>query len=314
MIEVLTPGWLSIIVDGGRYGYGDIGVPPSSALDKLAYNALNHLTESNMDAPVIEVMGNDFSLKIHVDVVCAITGARVIAYIDDIPLLPWSAFMAKKGSILRVKEVEEGLRYYVGFSGFMDIDRVINSFSTNLECRFGGYKGRPLMKGDRIGLKEVRLVNEKSIPEKYIPPMGSSHMLRIIEGAEIEYFTPKSLKRLAEKKEITCYTVSAKSNRTGIRLEGEPLLFRRRVEKNIISEGILPGTIQVLGNGMPIIMLYERTIGGYARVAIIAKADLDLLAHLKPKDKVMFEMIGVEEAEKLWNTKLESMSFLHKDD
>jgi antagonist of KipI len=84
------------------------------------------------------------------------------------------------------------------------------------------------------------------------------------------------------------------------------------VEKSIISEGILPGTIQVPGNGMPIIMLYERTIGGYARVAIIAKADLDLLAHLKPKDKVMFEMIGVEEAEKLWNTKLESMSFYIK--
>ncbi|MCX5797984.1 MAG: biotin-dependent carboxyltransferase family protein [Proteobacteria bacterium] len=313
MIEVLTPGWLSIIVDGGRYGYGDIGVPPSSALDKFAYNALNHLTESDMNAPVIEVMGNDFSLKIHVDVVCAITGARVIAYIDDMPLKPWYSFMAKKGSILRVKEVEEGLRYYVGFSGFMDIDRVINSLSTNLECRFGGYKGRPLMKGDRIGLKEVRLLNEKSTPEKYIPPMGSPHVLRIMEGAEIEYFTAKSLKRFVEKKENICYAVSTKSNRTGIRLEGEPLIFRRGVEKGIISEGILPGTIQASGDGMPIIMLYERTIGGYARVAIIAKADLDLLAHLKPKDKVMFEMIGVEEAENLWNTKLESISFVYKN-
>jgi allophanate hydrolase subunit 2 len=77
------------------------------------------------------------------------------------------------------------------------------------------------------------------------------------------------------------------------------------MEKSIISEGILPGTIQVPGDGLPILMLNERTIGGYARLGIVAKVDHDRLAHLKPKDKVLFQLIGIDEAERLWRQKVE---------
>jgi allophanate hydrolase subunit 2 len=77
------------------------------------------------------------------------------------------------------------------------------------------------------------------------------------------------------------------------------------VDKSIISEGILPGTVQVPGDGLPILMLYERTIGGYARLGIVAKVDHDRLAHLKPKDRVLFQLIGIDEAERLWRQKVE---------
>ncbi|OPY80396.1 MAG: KipI antagonist [Syntrophorhabdus sp. PtaU1.Bin153] len=305
MIEIINPGWFSIVVDSGRYGYADVGIPASAALDHFSYSMANYLVGNEMDGPVLEVTGSGFSLKFDVDVTCAVTGAEVIAYLDDRSVMPWRSFTARAGNTLRVKEVLEGFRYYIGFSGVMEADRVINSFSTNIECRFGGYRGRPLLKGDRIELNSARIIGERFIPEDVLPSLSPPYILRILEGPEMGRFTEDTVAGLIEGGAQSWYTVSAKVNRTGIRLEGNPLVFKKGVDTTIISEGILPGTIQVPGDGLPIITLYERTIGGYARLALVAKADHDLLAHLKPKDKVIFTIIGVEEAERLWNRKIE---------
>jgi len=305
MIEIINPAWFSIVVDGGRYSYADVGVPGSAALDQFAYNLLNYLVGNKTGAPVLEVMGNEFSIRLNSEMTCAITGAQVTAYIDDKPITPWVSFAAHKGSTLRVKEVVEGFRYYVGFSGLMEVDRVIGSYSTNLECRFGGFRGRPLIKGDRIVLKGPKVIGERFVPGEVVPLMEPPHVLRILQGPESHYFTPETINRLFEKKEHSWYIVSSKSNRTGIRLEGKPLLFKKGMDKSIISEGILPGTIQIPGDGLPILMLNERTIGGYARLGIVAKVDQDRLAHLKPKDKVLFQLIGIDEAERLWQQKVE---------
>jgi len=305
MIEIVNPAWFSIIVDGGRYHHADVGVPSSAALDQFSYKLLNYLVRNERDAPVLEVMGNEFAVRLNCEVTCAITGAQVIAYIDDRQITPWVSFTAHRGSILRVKEVLEGFRYYIGFSGLMDVDRVINSYSTNLECRFGGFRGRPLIQGDRIILRNPQVTGERFVPEEGLPIMEPPHVLRILEGPESHFFTTESKRKLFEKPEQSLYTVSSKSNRTGIRLEGKPLQFRKGVDKSIISEGILPGTIQIPGDGLPILMLNERTIGGYARFGMVAKVDQDRLAHLRPKDTVFFCLIEIDEAERLWKQKVE---------
>lgn len=301
MIEILNPGWLCLAVDRGRFGHAHIGVPPSAALDTYALEVLNYLLGNDPASPALEVMGNDFSVKIGVDAVGAVTGAKVAAFLDEKPVRGWEAFPVPAGSILRIRQTLEGFRYYVGFSGLLGLDNVMGSYTTNLECAFGGLKGRPLVKSDRILLKDPRpSVPALPLPEDLVPPMNHPHLFRITRGPERGYFTGKSLGRLFEKTDASWYTVSSKSNRTGIRLEGEPLVFKKDAERSIISEGIVPGTIQVPGDGHPIVTMYERTIGGYARLGIIAKADLPRLAHLKPKDRVAFEEVSIEEAEGLW--------------
>ena len=305
MIEVVNPAWFSMVVDGGRYGHADTGVPGSGALDRFAYRILNYLVGNEAGAPALEVMGSGFSATFDADVTCAITGAQVTAYIDSAPVTPWMSFVADKGSMLRVKEVLEGFRYYIGFSGSIHVDKVMGSCTTNLECGFGGFGGRPLIKGDQLNLKGPRVIGERFIPEDIIPQMDSPHVLRILEGPEVGYFTPEVLSDLFDTTGRLWYKVSLNSNRAGIRLEGRPLIFRKRMEKSIVSEGILPGTIQVTGEGLPILVLNERTIGGYARLGMVAKVDHDRLAHLKPKDKVIFQVIDVETAERLWRQKVE---------
>ena len=301
-ITVRNPGFLSLIVDLGRTGFGAVGVPTSSALDRYACLALYCLLDCT-NAPVLEVMGPKFALQFDADVFCAITGAKVKAFLDETPLRPWASFQAKKGSILRVKEISEGFRYYIGFAGKIEADAVMGSYATNLECRFGGLKGVPLTSGDVFHLEEFREIETTVIPLELIPPMNSPHILRVMDGPEADSFTSDSCRHFWEKRHHERFTVSKKLNRTGIRLEGAPLVFRPEALKSIVSEGIVPGTVQIPGDGLPIIMLHERTIGGYARVAVIARADQDRLAHLKANDLVCFERIAVEEAERLWMDK-----------
>ncbi len=310
MIEIFHPGTMTCIVDGGRYGHAAVGVPPSAALDGFAYNALNRLLGKDTNAPVLEIMGSQFCLKFHRDMICAITGARLRAFLDGRSLNPWTSFSATAGSVLQVREVAEGLRYYVGFAGKMFLDCVIGCFSTNLECRFGGYHGRSLSSGDQIDVDGIYNVSTGVIPDKVIPRMKSPHPLHITAGPEYQSFYEKSQKTFGDREFRTVYTVSESSNRTGIRLEGQQLAFRADVDKSIVSEGILPGTVQIPGDGLPIIMLYERTIGGYARIGRVIRADMDRLAHLKPGDYVLFEKIEIADAERLWQERQNKLSSL----
>jgi biotin-dependent carboxylase-like uncharacterized protein len=312
MIEIVHPGIMSLVIDGGRYGHREVGVPPSPALDSYALSTLNHLLGNEDNAPAIEVFGEKFSLRFNADVCCAITGAKVRASLHGRTLHSWMSFEARSGELLTVDNVMDGFRYYVGFSGTPVLEKIIESYSTNLECRFGGYRGRALQKGDRIDFENIRTVNMQRIPEEFIPKMNPPHTLRVLKGPEFHYFTEDSLEEFMDSESRMVFTVSTKANRTGIRLEGKPLTFRVGADESIISEGLLPGSIQVPGDGLPIIQLHERTIGGYARPAVIAKADHDLLAHLKPGDSVTFKMIEMEEAESLYDRRMEIVTLLKK--
>jgi biotin-dependent carboxylase-like uncharacterized protein len=312
MIEIIHPGTMTCLVDSGRYGHAAVGVPPSAALDAFAYGALNRLLAQDGHAPALEIIGEQFSLRFHRKMICALTGARVRASLDDKPLNPWTSFRAEAGNILTVQKITEGFRYYLGFAGHMVLERVVGSFATNLECGFGGYQGRALAGGDWIDIDNIYGVPWGAIPDNEIPPMKSPHRLRVTAGPEYHYFPEAFQKKFADGKSRKVYDVSATINRTGIRLEGRPLQFSAAVDKSIISEGILPGTVQIPGDGLPIIMLYERTIGGYARIARVIRADLDRLAHLKPGDYVLFELIETDEAERLWEDRQKSIASIRQ--
>ncbi len=314
MVEIVNPGWLAIVVDEGRYGYADIGVPPSPALDLFSYHVANRLVGNEPDVPSLEVMGSDFRAIFAEETICAITGAFVAATIDGAPVRPWSAFAVAKGSELRVREVREGLRYYIGFRGFIQSDEVMGSRTTTIECRLGGFHGRPLLKGDLLNLMGTHQEHPLyQLREAYVPSYTVPHRLRVIKGPEWQSFDDRSQGFFAGETGDGGFIVSTNVNRTGIRLDGAPLTFKEGAGKSIVSEGVIPGTIQVPGDGMPIIVLHERTIGGYARIGVIVKADLDRLAHLRPRDRLVFECITVDHAHRLWHDSLAMYGAMMKE-
>lgn len=313
MITVVNPAFLSVVVDNGRFGYGYIGVAPSSGLDRFAMAMARFTLGMPDNAPVLEVMGNDLSLLFSETHSFIITGARVKATIDDMPVKPWSAIKAPEGSILKVTEVWEGFRYYIGFSGIIDIDPVMGSYSTNLECRFGGFQGRPLMKGDILKFRELYdPIEHVGVPDSLIPPLCEPHILRVLPGPEADRFDPASVKFLSDRNEAVFFKASPRLNRTGIRLDGPAVQFRDKVEQSIISEGILPGTVQVPPDGLPIINCVERTIGGYARLGTVIDVDLDKLAHIKPFDRVILSVSDRDEAERLSQARKDNITFYVK--
>lgn len=301
MIEILNPGLMSLIVDKGRYGFASIGVPPSAVLDDYAYEALCALL-GRENIPVIEVMGPNFGIRFGMDMTVAVTGASLQLTLNGSPVRGWSSFHVPAGSELRVRGVREGFRYYVGFSGLMGIDRVMGSCSTYLECQFGGLDGRPLRRGDVVPIYNIEAVPPREVPEAVIPEISSPHVIHVITDLESHLFEEEDLKKALSGNREFAFTVSVVSNRTGIRLEGMNLSFKQNVPRSIISEGVIPGTVQVPGDGSPIIVLYERTIGGYARIGVVCRADRWRLAHLKPMDKVVFRSISVREAHELYKT------------
>jgi allophanate hydrolase subunit 2 len=99
----------------------------------------------------------------------------------------------------------------------------MGSFTTNIECRFGGYKGRPFLKGDILILDDFEKTGGRSFPPELIPRITPHHNLRIVPGPETDYLTPRSIETTTGPDNRQRFTVSTTLNRTGIRLEGSPL-------------------------------------------------------------------------------------------
>jgi len=98
----------------------------------------------------------------------------------------------------------------------------------------------------------------------------------------------------------------------GYRLSGEPIEHRKGMT-NIISAGISLGTVQVPGDGQPIILMADRqTSGGYARIANVIAADLTLLAQMRPGDILRFRETSLSIAFDLYIDKHSIMDSLRQ--
>jgi len=110
-------------------------------------------------------------------------------------------------------------------------------------------------------------------------------------GPQDDHFTHAGRRTFAGEE----FTLTNKADRMGLRFEGPAIEHARGAD--IISDGMPPGAIQVPGDGVPIVMLADRqTTGGYPKIACVARVDLDLLAHLRPGDRVRFVPLSAQDA------------------
>ena len=91
------------------------------------------------------------------------------------------------------------------------------------------------------------------------------------------------------------------ANRMGYRLEGSKIFRKKSQQNELLSTAVVPGTIQVTGDGSLILLMADcQTTGGYPRLAKVAEVDLPICAQLKPGHVIHFELISLKEAEKLY--------------
>jgi allophanate hydrolase subunit 2 len=84
----------------------------------------------------------------------------------------------------------------------------------------------------------------------------------------------------------------------GYRLKGPKI--EHKDGPDILTDATPPGSIQVPGDGMPIILLADgQTTGGYSKIATVISVDQDLLAQARPGDRVRFQRVTITEAHRL---------------
>ncbi len=295
VFEVLDPGILTTIQDAGRYGYGQVGVPPSGALDTFSYEVGNLLVGNQRNDASLETLIMGPKLKALREVTVAITGGDLSPTLNGESLEMWRTHLLVEGDLVSFKGVRNGCRAYLAVCGGFLSSKVLGSQSTYLFGRFGGLEGRGLRKGDILFAQEREIVLDRvgfRFPKEWIPSFGKEVTLRVIPGPQDSHFTEKGFETFYSES----YQVSPQCDRMGVRLEGPEIERRPDVDESIISESLVAGAIQVPGDGKPIIILRELVTGGYTKIATVITVDLTKVAQLKPGDRVRFTPVSIEEA------------------
>ena len=294
---VLTPGPYTTVQDKGRFGYQQIGVPISGAIDQFAFRVANLLVGNPEEGAVLEItiVGPQLAFLREVDL--ALTGAEMGFELNHDPVECWKTVRVKPGDVISIQQVKSGCRGYLAVGGGIDVPEVMGSRSTYAGGKLGGYKGRTLKKGDVIQSVEGSLLDKpRYLPESWIPRYSEEVLLHAIPGPQDDFFD-EGMDMLFQSE----FTVTAKADRMGYRLQGPSIQLKEKMPKSIISEPTMPGGVQIPADRQPIILLAEQTVGGYAKIATVISPDLSRIAQAIPGNTIRFEQVSLESAHRLYH-------------
>jgi biotin-dependent carboxylase-like uncharacterized protein len=299
VLRVLAPGLMTTLQDLGRTGYQHLGIPVSGALDALALRAANAVVGNPAGTGALEIAYQGPTLAVEAESVrvAYAGGTTVIDVLEDAAavsgtrLPPLQSIRLRQGQALRIGALSGSVMGYLAVEGGFDAAPVLGSQSTYVRAGLGGFDGRALRAGDGLALRRPQAEEreERRLPTLDLAPPGR---IRVMLGPQDDYFSQQGKQTLLE----STFTVSVASDRMGMRLDGPALEHAKSY--NIVSDGIAPGSIQVPGNGLPIVLLADRqTTGGYPKIATVIAADLAPLGRLAPGAKLAFAAVSIEAAE-----------------
>lgn len=291
MIEIIKPGFYTLIQDIGRNEYQEYGMPVAGVMDRDSYRLANYLVENTFGEAVLEITMTGPEILFLEETEIGITGADMSPMINGAPIEMYTTILVSKGDVLSFGKLKNGFRSYLSINGGFEVDKKMNSRSTYAYAGVGGFYGRALEIGDAIPVGVRGSVQLKKVPELLFIKPFSTTSIRVIQGPEFEVL------KLGEDSCFfsTEYCIENNSNRMGFRLKGRSIAHDA---KEMLSTGIVNGTIQLPPEGMPIVLLADaQTTGGYPRIANVIQSDLPLLAQLKPGDKLRFRKVTIEEGQ-----------------
>ena len=287
--QVLHPGILTTIQDFGRKGFMKYGTPASGVADRFSAETANLLAGNDPGAALLEITLFRLELLALTDLTIAVTGGNPTPTINQNPLPRWRSVTVRTGDRLAFRGRKMGFRAYLAVQGGFSGERYLNSRSVFVR----GLMGQPLqakaiLETEGGGGPDVR---QRVLPPEMVPDYSQRGPLRVILGPQDDRFTPRGIETFLGSE----YKVSAQSDRMGYRLEGPKIEHLKGAD--IISEGIARGAIQVPGDGLPIILLWDAQVsGGYTKIANVITPDQDSLAQTMPGEALRFQEVSLEEA------------------
>lgn len=294
-LAITDPGPATTVQDAGRHDTRRWGVPVAGTLAPDWLMLANHLVGNEANAAALEfrLIGPRFTVEAD-DLVLAVGGPaemKVEGTDGSRTIPPWTAAPVLRGDKIAVGRVGDGTTALLAVSGGIDTPLVLGSRATYVRAALGGHRGRVLRPGDRLPVGAQPAPAPLALPDL---PLDGDGPIRVIVGPQDDHFDPAALETLL----TGSYTVTEMVDRMGMRLEGPQLQHRAAELSQIASDGIVPGAVQVPGNGQPIVLLADgQTVGGYPKIATVISADLPRLARRAPGETIRFARVEVAEAE-----------------
>lgn len=292
-IRILRAAPLTTLQDAGRPGWLRFGISASGPMDRRAFERAGQWlggagsTGMEFTAAGINFRVEDGTLG------AAFDGGAFSLSIDGEPQ-PWpTRAMLKAGAIVEITPSTGGNYGYVRFDREVDVPAVLGSRATSSIAGLGGLEGRALRVGDVIAFGP-------SVPGRPGPHPRPADVvegpIRVVWGLHADLFDG----RLRERFITEPFRISQQLDRMGVRLRDEAGVFSEAQILSLASDAIVPGDIQILGDGTPIVLMRDhQPTGGYPRIATVVSVDFDRFAQLAPGTEVRFTPVTVAHAQGL---------------
>jgi biotin-dependent carboxylase-like uncharacterized protein len=222
----------------------------------------------------------------------AVTGGNFLVKADGIVLPCWQSCLLRCGQRFAIEGASDAVWGYLAVAGGFSVAPRLGSCATHLRSGLGGIDGRRVNAGDALPLNTMRAPAK---PEYRIAVPGRAGWpIRVVLGPQLEFFGSDTVEAFL----AAAYRVTHRADRMGTWLEGPPITHA--YDYNVVSDGLVPGCIQVPGAGQPVVLQMDcQTIGGYPKLATIITADLPRFAQIRPGRLVNFTAIDIEAAHRL---------------
>lgn len=289
---ITRAGPLCTVQDAGRFGMLRHGVSASGPMDRASFHrAAGWLGSAASAGLEFTSAGLAFRVKDGSLGIAADGGAFMLKRNGETVSWP-SQMMLQEGDVVDITPGPAGNYGYLRFDRELSLTPVMGSLSTSSIAGLGGYEGHSLTAGDRLTLgAAIEPVGQGAAPRAAEPAEGP---IRVLWGLHADLFAPEVRQRFAE----ATFTVSHQLDRMGARLSDDAGVFAGQSALSLVSDAIVPGDIQILGDGTPIVLLRDhQPTGGYPRIATVISSDFDRFVQLRPGSALRFEPVSLGRAQ-----------------
>jgi len=291
IVAITRAGPLATIQDAGRFGRLRDGISASGPMDGAAYRLAGALAGADHGGIEFTMAGIEVKLQTGHCRIGLAGGSFVARHNGRIVDWPGSVLL-EEGDELAVTPGAAGNYGYLRFDRALLLPDVMGSIATSSRARLGGLDGRQLRVGDVLELA----AGTANPYAPALPVPAAQGPIRFIWGLHADLFEPEVRQRFAS----ASFAVSRRLDRMGVRLEDGEGVFADATILSLVSDAIVAGDIQILGDGTPIVLMRDhQPTGGYPRIGTIITADLDRFAQLRPDSLVTFEPVSVAHARQI---------------
>lgn len=302
--EIIEPGLSTTVQDQGRIGYYRYGIPQGGSMDQYSASLANRLVGNTPAEAVLECTYIGPKIVTTSNAVIAVSGAPVDVSVNGMPVSQFERVDLVAGDEIRFGVIKGGTKYFIAVHGGIDVPQVLGSRSTYPIGGIGGLHGRALVSGDFVPVGagvESGLAPLNRIAEDRRPVFSRKVRVRVMLGLYDHNLSEGGLDRLLNSE----WTLTPVADRMGLRYSGPGVEWKEREQpfgagqdpSNIVDAGYAVGSIQIPGGTQPIILHRDAVSGGgYAMVATVISADMDLVARCAPGTKTHFDSVTMEQA------------------